>query len=193
MFYLTTHSTHFILRLHDVGHMVKDHSDSERGNLLPPHGLLFPINSKGSFICTIPQTYHSLCCGALAGTRNSSMGPPYEGSIRRPITPWVNTLTTEQHLAPVLCNDVLDTFYLLLLGVGYMVKDHFDIIFIIIIIIMKPRERKREWIKRNLLYSFYCLHSAPFFFPVPDRGTSEFWYLCPWQACATTACSECTR
>ena len=34
----------------------KDHSDSERGNPLPPHRLLFPINSKGSFICTIPQT-----------------------------------------------------------------------------------------------------------------------------------------
>ena len=56
MFYLTTHSTHFILRLYGVGHMVKDHSDSERGNPLPPHGLLFPINSKGSFICTITQT-----------------------------------------------------------------------------------------------------------------------------------------
>ena len=26
--------------------MVKDHSDSERGNPLPPHGLIFPINSK---------------------------------------------------------------------------------------------------------------------------------------------------
>ena len=26
--------------------------------------------------------------GALAGTRNSSMGPPHEGSIRRPIAPW---------------------------------------------------------------------------------------------------------
>ena len=55
MFYLTTHSTHFIygykegnvlfndalntfyLRLYGVGHMVKDHSDSERrkeGNVL---------------------------------------------------------------------------------------------------------------------------------------------------------------
>ena len=56
MFYLTTHSTHFILRLYDVRHMVKDHSDSEKGNPLPPHRLLFPINSKGSFICTIPQT-----------------------------------------------------------------------------------------------------------------------------------------
>ena len=46
----------FYLRLYDVGHMVKDHSDSERGNMLPPHGLLFPINIKGSFICTISQT-----------------------------------------------------------------------------------------------------------------------------------------
>ena len=36
--------------------MVKDHSDSERGNPLPPDELLFPINSKGSFICIIPQT-----------------------------------------------------------------------------------------------------------------------------------------
>ena len=54
--YLMTHSTHFILRLYGVRHMVKDHSDSERGNLLPPHGLLFSINSKGCFICTIPQT-----------------------------------------------------------------------------------------------------------------------------------------
>ena len=67
-------------------HGSMDHSDSEKGNLLPPHRLLLSINSKGSFICTIPQT------GALAGTRNSSMGPPHEGSIRRPITPWANAL-----------------------------------------------------------------------------------------------------
>ena len=46
----------FYLQLYGVGHMVKDHSDSERGNPLLPHGLLFPISSKGSFICTIPQT-----------------------------------------------------------------------------------------------------------------------------------------
>ena len=46
----------FYLRLYGVGHMVKDHSDIERGNPLLPHGLIFPINSKGSFICTIPQT-----------------------------------------------------------------------------------------------------------------------------------------
>ena len=56
MFYLTTHSTHFYLRLYGVRHMVKDHSDSEKGNPLPPYMLLLSINSKGSFICTIPQT-----------------------------------------------------------------------------------------------------------------------------------------
>ena len=39
--------------------MVKVHSeDSEKVKPLPPHGLLFPISSKGSFIYTdrIPHT-----------------------------------------------------------------------------------------------------------------------------------------
>ena len=68
----------FYLRLYGIRHMVKDHFDSEKGNPLPPHRLLLSINSKGSFITSR---------GALAGTRNSSMGPPHEGSIRRPIAP----------------------------------------------------------------------------------------------------------
>ena len=46
----------FYLRLYGVRHMVMDHSDSEKGNPLPPHRLLLSINSKGSFIYTIPQT-----------------------------------------------------------------------------------------------------------------------------------------
>ena len=46
----------FYLQLYGIRHMVKDHSDSEKGNPLPPHRLLLSINSKGSFICTIPQT-----------------------------------------------------------------------------------------------------------------------------------------
>ena len=50
-----THNT-FYLRLYGVMHMVKDHSDCKGGNPLPSHGLLFPISSKGSFICIIPQT-----------------------------------------------------------------------------------------------------------------------------------------
>ena len=44
----------FYLLLYGVRHMVKDHSDSEKGNPLPPHRLLLSINIKGSFICTIP-------------------------------------------------------------------------------------------------------------------------------------------
>ena len=38
--------------------MVKDHKDNERGNPLPPHGLLFPTGNRA----------------ALAGTRNRLMG-----------------------------------------------------------------------------------------------------------------------
>ena len=36
----------FYLRLYGVGHLVKDHSDSERGNPLQPHRLLFSIKRK---------------------------------------------------------------------------------------------------------------------------------------------------
>ena len=43
----------FYLRLYGVRHMVKDHSDTEKGNQLAPHRLLLSINRKGSFICTI--------------------------------------------------------------------------------------------------------------------------------------------
>ena len=41
------------------------------------------------------NTYHGLCYtshGTLAGIRNSSMGPPHEGSIRWPTAPWANAL-----------------------------------------------------------------------------------------------------
>ena len=54
--------------------MVKDHSDSEKGNPLPPHRLLLSINSKGFLYAPSHRqdnTYHGLCYtsrGALAGT-----------------------------------------------------------------------------------------------------------------------------
>ena len=54
MVYLMTHSTHFIYG-YMASDMVKDHSDSERGNPLPPHGLLFSITSKGSFKSFFPS------------------------------------------------------------------------------------------------------------------------------------------
>ena len=46
----------FYVQLYGIEHMVKDHLESERGNPLPPHELLFPISNTGSFICTTPQT-----------------------------------------------------------------------------------------------------------------------------------------
>ena len=59
----------FHLRLYGVEHMVKDYEDSQRGNSTTPlHGLRLSTSGKGSFTRT--------SCGALAGTRNSSMGPP---------------------------------------------------------------------------------------------------------------------
>ena len=121
-------------------HPMKDQSDDpshHERTILPWSYISLWMNGK--------HTYHSLCytsCGALAGTRNSSMGPPWridplthctiskcsylratshstmkdrsdnpshhertllprsdislyhEGSIRRPITPWANALTT---------------------------------------------------------------------------------------------------
>ena len=45
-----------LIRLYGIRHMVKDHSDSERGNLLLPNRHHFLISSKGSFICIISQT-----------------------------------------------------------------------------------------------------------------------------------------
>ena len=39
----------FYLRLYGVKHMVKYHTDSERGNPLPLHGLIFLIKQQGFF------------------------------------------------------------------------------------------------------------------------------------------------
>ena len=85
IFYLTTHSTHFIYSY--MGYSFR----------LATRVLLYAPSHRQD------RTYNGLCytsCGALAGTRNSSMGPSHEGSIRRPIAPWANALTTELHLAP---------------------------------------------------------------------------------------------
>ena len=67
------------LQLYGIRYMVKNHLDSKRGN--PLHGPLFLISSNGFFVCTIQHTqdstYHGYTsCGALAKTRNSSMGSP---------------------------------------------------------------------------------------------------------------------
>ena len=58
----------------------KGHSDSERGNPLPPHGLLFPISSNGSFICKIPDR--------IAHT-TAFVTPVVEHWLGREIAQWV--------------------------------------------------------------------------------------------------------
>ena len=84
MFYLTTHSTHFILRLYGVRHMVKDHSDSEKGNPLPQHGLLFPISSKGSFIMHHPTD--------MIAHIKAFVTPVVEHWLEREIAQWVHPM-----------------------------------------------------------------------------------------------------
>ena len=93
MFYLTTHSTHFM-----YGYMASDiwlrtilivRKETRCRHIgysfrLAARVLLYAPSHRQD------NTYHGLCYtsrGALAGTRNSSMGPPHEGSIRRPIAP----------------------------------------------------------------------------------------------------------
>ena len=97
MFYLTMHSTHFI-----YGYMASDiwlktilivRKETRSRHI----GYSFRLAAR--VILYAPShrqdnTYHSLCYtsrGALAGTRNSSMGLPHEGSIRRPIAPWATS------------------------------------------------------------------------------------------------------
>ena len=73
----------FYLRLYGVRQMVKDHLDSERGNPLSPHGLLFSINSKGSFICTIPDR--------ITHTK-AFVTPVVEHWLEREIAQWVHPM-----------------------------------------------------------------------------------------------------
>ena len=98
MFYLTTHSTHFI-----YGYMASDiwlrtilivRKETRCRHIgysyrLTARVLLYAPSHRQD------STYHGLYYtsrGTLVGTRNSSMGPPHEGSIRRPIAPWANAL-----------------------------------------------------------------------------------------------------
>ena len=98
MFYLTTHSTHFI-----YGYMASDiwlrtilivRKETRCRHI----GYSFRLAARVLLYATSHRqdnTYNGHCYtsrGALAGTRNSSMGPPHEGSIRRPIAPWANAL-----------------------------------------------------------------------------------------------------
>ena len=91
MFYLTTHSTHFI-----YGYMASDiwlrtilivRKETRCRHI----GYSFRLTARVLLYASSHRqdsTYYGLCYtsrGALAGTRNNSVGPPHEGSIRRPI------------------------------------------------------------------------------------------------------------
>ena len=69
----------FYLRLYGVGHMVKDHSDSEKGNPLPPHGLLFPISSKASLYAPSQDSTYFVT-------------PVMEHWLEREIAQWVHAM-----------------------------------------------------------------------------------------------------
>ena len=120
MFYLMTHSTHFI-----SGYMASDiclttilivRKETHCCHIgysyrLTARVLLYAPSHRQD------NTYHSLCYtsrGALAGTRNSSMGPPHEGSIRRPYL-WA---TSHSH--------VFDEGRNILFNDGQMVKNDRD-------------------------------------------------------------------
>ena len=66
--------------------MVKDNSDSKRGNRCRHMGYTFRLTTRVLLYAPSHKqdsTYHGLCYTSresLAGTRNSSMGPPKEGS-----------------------------------------------------------------------------------------------------------------
>ena len=66
--------------------MVNDHSDSEKGYSFRLTAKRFYMHHLTDMIAHT-TAFVTPCRGALAETRNSSMGPPHEGSIRRPIAP----------------------------------------------------------------------------------------------------------
>ena len=98
--------------------MGKDHAHNERGNPLPPHGLLFPISSNGYFICRLPSHRQDTTVFVTSVVehwleREIAEWVHHEGSIRRSIAPCANCLTTELHLAP--CCKLTCCWWLLLL------------------------------------------------------------------------------
>ena len=107
MFYLTTHSTHFIYDYMASDIWLRTILIVRKETRCRHIGYYFRLTARVLLYAPSHRqdsTYHSFCYtsrGALAGTRNSSIGSPHEGSIRRPIAPWANALTTELHLAPM--------------------------------------------------------------------------------------------
>ena len=98
MFYLTTHSTHFIYSYMASDIWLRTILIVRKETRCRHIGYSYRLTARVLLYAPSHRqdnTYHGLCYtsrGALAGTRNNSMGPPHEGSIRRPIAPWANAL-----------------------------------------------------------------------------------------------------
>ena len=123
----------FYLWLYGIGHIVKEtlsHPYMGYSFWLAARGLLYSPSQRQY------STHHSLCytsCRALAGTRNSSVGPPWRIDLTTHRT--VRTVQLQLHYYESHCNLQLSVV---------------------------------------ILYKYW-----------------PFVYLCPWQMCATTSCSEC--
>ena len=93
MFYLTTHSTHFIYGYMASNIWLRTILIVRKETRCRHIGYSYRLTARVLLYAPShiqDNTYHGLCYtsrGALSGTRNSSMGPPHEGSIRRPIAP----------------------------------------------------------------------------------------------------------
>ena len=100
-FYLTMHSTHFIYGYMASNIWLRTILIVMREETCCHHmGYSFRLTAR--VLLYAPS--HGLCYisrGALAGKRNSSMGPPHEGSFRQSIAPLANALNMELHGAHV--------------------------------------------------------------------------------------------
>ena len=150
MFYLTTHSTHFI-----YGYMA---SDIWLGTILIVRketrchhmGYSFRLTARVLLYATSHRqdnTYHGLCYtsrGALAGTRHISIGPPHEGSIRRPIASWANALPLSYvpllTYIHTLCTRLSTCIYIVVVVV---------VVVVIVVVVEEEKDKKK---KKTLKY-----------------------------------------
>ena len=99
MFDLTTHSTHFIYGYMASNIWLRTILIVRKETRCRHIGYSYRLTARVLLYAPSHRqdnTYHGLCYtsrGALAGKRNSSMGPLHEGSIRRPIAPRANART----------------------------------------------------------------------------------------------------
>ena len=85
----------FCLRLYGVGHMLKNHSENQRGNpLLPFYGIFFSMSNNCSFICTM--TFVALA-GGIDPTTHCTMSGRSATELHLAPT-WHSTTSTYCHV-----------------------------------------------------------------------------------------------